>query len=109
MSTRYARKMKAQGSERFLKVGPRLFTFHHMGSGLGRELSEVLDSDGHTISVLPGYVRGQNHFGFPMLASAALDRKYAMQSTDPYRRRKFIERAYQNLDTAARDFPRPGL
>ncbi len=75
----------------------------------GRDVAEVLDYKEGAIHYFPGFVRGQKHYGFPMLASAALDRKYAMQSTDPYRRRKFIERAYQNLDTAARDFPRPGL
>jgi len=105
----FTKRMRAQGSDRFLKVGSRLFTYHHSANGQERELSEVLDWKDGTISVLPGYFRGKKHYGFPMLLSAALDRKYAMQSTDEYRRRRFISRAFQELEIARRDFPKPRL
>lgn len=108
MATRYGKLIKAQGSERFLKVGHRLFTWHAMANGGGRELSEVLDAKEGTICTFPGFWRGQKHYGFPLLASAALDRKHAMFTRDQWARRQLISRAFQGIDSA-RDFGKPNM
>jgi hypothetical protein len=97
---RFTREMRRQGSERFLKIGSRLFTFHHMANGKGRELSEVLDAKENTISVLPGYWRGYKNYGFPLINSAALYRKSAMAARDSFRRRHFISKAFEELRNA---------
>jgi hypothetical protein len=104
----FQRRIKEQGSERFLKVGSRVFTWHAMANGKGRELSEVLDAKEGTVSTFPGYWRGQKHYGFPLLASAALDRKHAMLARDEWARRRLISRAFQEIDSA-RDFGRPNM
>src|SRR5690349_3342617 len=108
MSTAYARRIKAQGSERFLKIGGRVFTFHPKIGG-GRELSEVLDAKEGTILTFPGYVRGQKHYGFPMLNSAALCRKFAMNARRSFERRHWISKAFEELRSASEVFPKPPL
>lgn len=105
----FARRIKAQGSERFLKIGSRVFQMDAMAGGRGREVSEVLSCRDGCASYFPGYVRGAKHYGFPMLNSAALDRRFAFDAKDPYRRRKLIERAYESLRTASEIYPAPQL
>lgn len=109
MSNAFTRRIRQQGSTRFLKIGSRLFTWHYMANGKGRELSEVLDASDNTISTVPGYWRGYRTYGFPQLNSAAMYRQSAMRERDSFRRRHFISKAFEELRNARTAFGRPQL